>query len=557
MSLIEPRTLKGFRDYLPEAMIPRERLIATAQQVYRSFGYSPIDTPALEYFEILSGKGSEETDRQMYHFEDHGGRHVAMRFDLTVPLARFIAQHVGELGLPFKRYHLGTVWRGESPQAGRFREFMQCDFDTIGTLSNAADIETALVIHDLIRGIAAFGRDLGFTIRVNNRAVLSGLLAKIGLSDKSTAILRALDKLGKIGAAKVADEMVAAAGATTAQAADVLKLAELSGTNDEVLAQLAPLVAGNQQGEEGVERLRQILQGAAAGGVAPANLQLDVSIARGLDYYTGAIFETFLADLPAIGSICSGGRYDNLAGLFTKQELPGIGASLGLDRLLAALEELGMIEKVRTPAPVFIPYFDKDRLGDYLRLAAAIRAAGIGVEVFPEPKKLGQQLQYADRRGFRLALIAGQREFDAGSCQLKDLASATSHDAPLAPPSTLIAAIRQLLAKEPSRGSSARRDRRWASQRCRGVFWRGRGRGGPFRCAARGILWRWGLIKTTLFSGGTPLSSQVCQRKHGGVWSVTCFSFDRLATRSAEAPSPSRLRCEPRCENGCSKAMTG
>jgi histidyl-tRNA synthetase len=446
MSLIEPRTLKGFRDFLPEAMIPRERLIATAQQVYRSFGYSPIDTPALEYFEILAGKGSDETDRQMYHFEDHGGRHVAMRFDLTVPLARFIAQHVGELGLPFKRYHIATVWRGENTQRGRYREFMQCDFDTIGTRSVAADIETALVIHELLRSIgAAFGRALPFTIRVNNRGVLSGLLAKLDLAEKSTAILRALDKLGKIGREKVAEEMVAVAGATPEQAADVLKLAELSGTNDEVLAQLGPLVAGNPQGEEGVERLRQILQGAAAGGVAPANLQLDVSIARGLDYYTGAIFETFLSDLPTIGSICSGGRYDNLAGLFTKQELPGIGASLGLDRLLAALEELGMIDKVRTPAPVFIPYFDKERLSDYLRLAAAIRAAGTGVEVFPEPKKLGQQLQYADRRGFRLALIAGQREFDAGTCQLKDLASATSHDAPLHPPDALVAAIQQLL----------------------------------------------------------------------------------------------------------------
>jgi histidyl-tRNA synthetase len=446
MALIEPRTLKGFRDYLPEAMMPRERLIATAQQVYRSFGYSPIDTPALEYYEILAGKGSDETDRQMYHFEDHGGRHVALRFDLTVPLARFAAQHVGELGLPFKRYHIATVWRGENTQRGRYREFMQCDFDTIGTRSVAADIETALVIHDLLRAIgSAFGRDLGFTIRVNNRAVLSGLLAKLGLAEKSTAILRALDKLGKIGHEKVAEEMVAAAGATPAQAADVLKLAELSGTSNEVLAQLAPLVAGNPQGEEGVERLRQILQGATAGGVAAANLQLDVSIARGLDYYTEAIFETFLTDLPTIGSICSGGRYDNLAALFTKQELPGIGASLGLDRLLAALEELGLVEKVRTPAPVFIPYFDKDRLGDYLRLAAAIRAAGIGVEVFPEAKKLGQQLQYADRRGFSLALIAGQREFDAGTCQLKDLASATSHEAPLNPPESLVAAIRQIL----------------------------------------------------------------------------------------------------------------
>lgn len=444
--MIEPRTLKGFRDFLPEAMIPRERLIATAQRVYRSFGYSPIDTPALEYFEILAGKGSDETDRQMYHFEDHGQRHVAMRFDLTVPLARFMAQHASELGLPFKRYHIAAVWRGENTQRGRYREFMQCDFDTIGTRSVAADIETALVIHDLVREIGrTFGKPLPFTIRVNNRAVLSGLLAKLGLADKSTPILRSLDKLGKIGREKVAAEMIAVAGTTAEQADQVLRLAELSGSNDEVLVKLGPLVVGNEQGEEGVERLRQILRGAAAGGIAEGTLQLDVSIARGLDYYTGAIFETFLSDLPSIGSICSGGRYDNLAGLFTKQDLPGIGASLGLDRLLAALEELQILDKVRTPAPVLIAYFDKDRLEKYLALAAAVRSGGIGVEVFPEPKKLGQQLQYADKRGFRVALIAGEREFAAGTCQIKDLQTGQASETSLRDTNALVEAVRKLL----------------------------------------------------------------------------------------------------------------
>src|SRR5689334_21686940 len=222
MSLIEPRTLKGFRDYLPEAMMPRESLIATAQAVYRSFGYSPIDTPALEYFEVLSGKGSDETDRQMYAFDDHGGRKVGMRFDLTVPLARFAAQHANELGLPFKRYHIGTVWRGENTQRGRYREFMQCDFDTIGTKSVVADIETALVIHELLRHIGKSfggpsGKELKFTIRVNNRLVLSGLLAKLDLAEKSVPVLRALDKLGKIGREKVAEEMAATAGTTAEQ----------------------------------------------------------------------------------------------------------------------------------------------------------------------------------------------------------------------------------------------------------------------------------------------------------------------------------------------------
>ncbi|MBC8352258.1 MAG: histidine--tRNA ligase [Planctomycetes bacterium] len=440
--MIQPRTLKGFRDYLPEAMIPREKLIATAQRVYRSYGFSPIDTPALEYLEILTGKGSDETDRQLYKFQDHGGRNVGMRFDLTVPLARFAAQHVPKLGTPFKRYHIASVWRGENTQRGRYREFMQCDFDTIGTKSVAADIETGLVIHDLLQAIG-FSK---FTIRLNNRMILNGLLDKLGLTDKSTEVLRSLDKLAKIGREKVAEEMMATSGATAEQASEVLKLSDLSGSNAEILTQLEPLVAGSATGEEGIGRLREVLAGIDAAGVNKDRIQVDVSIARGLDYYTGVIFETFLDDLPTIGSICSGGRYDNLAGLFTKQELPGIGASLGLDRLLAAMEELEMLAKVRTSAPVFIPYFDRERLGDYLALAAQIRAAGIGVEVFPDPKKLGQQLKYADSRGFSVALIAGGNEFAAQTTQLKNLQTGESEEISLAEGSdALIARIRSIV----------------------------------------------------------------------------------------------------------------
>ncbi|MCA9122042.1 MAG: histidine--tRNA ligase [Planctomycetaceae bacterium] len=443
MSLIQPRTLKGFRDYLPEAMIPREQLIATAQQVYRSYGFSPIDTPALEYLDILTGKGSDETDRQLYKFKDHGGRDVGLRFDLTVPLARFAAQHVPKLGTPFKRYHIASVWRGENTQRGRYREFMQCDFDTIGTKSVVADIETGLVIHDLLRAIG-FSK---FTIRLNNRMVLNGLLDKLGLASKSTEVLRALDKLGKIGRDKVADEMVATSGATLEQADEVLKLSDLAGSNGEILDLVASLVSGSEVGEEGVGRLKEVLAGMAAAGVDEARVQVDVSIARGLDYYTGVIFETFLDDLQTIGSVCSGGRYDNLAGLFTKQELPGIGASLGLDRLLAAMEELKLLAKVRTPAPVFIPLFDGDRLGAYLNLASQIRAAGIGVEVYPDAKKLGQQLKYADSRGFLIALIAGANEFAARTVQLKNLRTGESEEVSLAEGSeALVSRIRAVVA---------------------------------------------------------------------------------------------------------------
>lgn len=440
---IEPRTLKGFRDYLPDAMMARERLIDTARRIYRSYGFSPIDTPALEYLDILTGKGGEETDKQIYRFQDSGERWVGMRFDLTVPLARFAAQHIAELGTPFKRYHIATVWRGENTQRGRYREFMQCDFDTIGTRSPAADIETALVIHDLLRAIG-FER---FTLRVSNRLVLNGLLERLGLAEQSKAVLIALDKLAKIGRDKVADEMVRTAGATSEQVAQVLRLAELQGENQEVLRQLEPLVAGSAAGQEGIARLAELLSAIEAAGVPSERVRLDVSIARGLDYYTGAIFETFLDDLPGIGSVCSGGRYDNLASLYTSQELPGVGASLGLDRLLAAMEELGMLAKVTTPAEVFIAYFVAERLHDYLRLASHLRSAGIGVELYPEPKRLGQQLKYADRRGFRVALIAGEDELAAGTCQIKNLASGESQTVALAgDDSAVIAAVKAILA---------------------------------------------------------------------------------------------------------------
>lgn len=415
---IDPRTLKGFRDYPPELMIPREHLMERARKVYRSYGFAPIDTPALEYTEILLGKGGEESDKQLYRFTDHGGRDVALRFDLTVPFARFAAEHIGKIGTPFKRYHLGPVWRGENTQRGRYREFWQCDFDTIGTTSNAADIEVALVIHDLMRALG-FER---FTVRVNNRMVLNGLLQELGLAEKAKSVLIALDKLGKVGRDAVAAEMTEKAGATADQAQRVLTLAEMRGSNAEILDCIQRDFGSNERAAEGIRRLRELIDVARTAGVPDECLRLDLSIARGLDYYTGTIYETFLTDLAGIGSVCSGGRYDNLAALYTKHSLPGVGASLGLDRLLAAMEELKMLPKVATPAPVLLVQFEASRLGDYQRVARSLRAAGIGVEVFPDAKKVGPQLQYAERRGFRLALIAGPDEFAQGVWKIKDLA---------------------------------------------------------------------------------------------------------------------------------------
>lgn len=437
-SLIKPQTLKGFRDYLPETMRSREHLMDVARRVYRSYGFAPIDTPALEYSEILLGKGGEESDKQLFRFTDQGERDVAMRFDLTIPLARFTAQHLNELGTPFKRYHIGTVWRAEKPQKGRFREFVQCDFDTIGTESNTADIETLFVIHDLMEQLG-FER---FTLRVNHRALLNGVLEQAGLADKSAGVLRALDKLPKIGRAAVAEEMTTAVGTTADQAETVLKLAELSGSPQELLARAGQLVAGNETGEFGVGRLQELIAACRTAELPAERIQIDLSIARGLDYYTGTVYETFLNDLLGIGSVCSGGRYDNLAGLFTHQKLPGVGASLGLDRLLAAMEELGLLDTTQSTAPIFVPLFDKHRAGDYLSTARRLRAAGFGVEVFPDERGLGKQLKYADRKGFKLALIAGDQEFAAGQWQIKDLSTQTQETVADA---DLVAAVARLL----------------------------------------------------------------------------------------------------------------
>ncbi len=399
-------------------MIAREKLIDTARSVYRSYGYSPIDTPALEYSEILLGKGGEESNKQLYRFT-RGKRDIALRFDLTVPLARFAAQHAQQIGIPFKRYHIASVWRGERPQKGRYREFMQCDFDTVGTDSNTADIETLFVIHDLMVQIG-FSE---FTIRVNNRAILNGLLEKLELTEKSADVLRVLDKLPKIGREAVAEEMVEKVGTSTAQAASVLDMASLSGTNDEVLDQLDSVLAESEQGRKGVASLRELFDCVSAAGIPAERVRLDVAIARGLDYYTGTIFETFLTALPGIGSVCSGGRYDNLVGTFSKESLPGVGASLGLDRLLAAMDELGMLKSESTPADVLITQLAAGKTAEYLRLGRLLRAAGIATEVYPELRKIARQFKYADQKGFPLVIVAGEDEFSTGNWQVKNLLS--------------------------------------------------------------------------------------------------------------------------------------
>jgi histidyl-tRNA synthetase len=444
-TLITPRTLSGFRDYLPPLMLAREQVLQTARDVYRSYGFTPIDTPACESLDVLLGKGGDESDKLVYRVKSargDGDAEMGLRFDLTVPFARFSAQHINDLGTPFKRYAMGPVWRGERPGKGRYREFWQCDFDTIGTTANAADVETALVINDLF---AAIGFDR-FEVRINNRMVLNGLLEVKGLADEAVPLLRSLDKLPKIGRDKVAEEMVAEAQVSRAQADAVLALAETTGTNAEVLDKLDTFFAPspNDRAAEGIGRLRELIAVAKAAGVPDGRIKIDLSICRGLDYYTGTIYETFLTDLPGIGSVCSGGRYDNLASKYTKQVLPGVGASLGLDRLIAAMEELKhpLLTGQSTPAPVLVVNFDATRLGDYQRVARMLRAAGVNVEVYPDAKRVGQQLAFAEKRGFKLAVIAGPAEFEQGVWKVKDLAR---REETAVPEAELVARIKRLV----------------------------------------------------------------------------------------------------------------
>jgi histidyl-tRNA synthetase len=435
---IKPQTLRGFRDFLPDQMMAREHLIDTARRVYRSYGFVPIDTPALEYAEILLGKGGDESDKQVFRFTDQGDRDVAMRFDLTVPLARYAAQHIQELGTPFRRYHIGPVWRGERPARGRYREFMQCDFDTIGTASNAADIETLLVINDLFEAIGVER----FTIRVNNRRVLNGLLEKYDLQEHATGILRCLDKIDKIGRDGVAVELQERVGLTAENASSVLDMAQLTGTPEEILSQLDTILAGSETGELGLANLQELFTTVRGCGLPDDRVRLDVSIARGLDYYTGTIYETFLSDLPGIGSVCSGGRYDDLAAMFTSQLLPGVGASLGIDRMLAAMDEIGMTAKASSPADVLVTMFSRDHVADYQQAARLLRLAGIAAEVYPEAKSIGRQMKYADRRGYPVAVIAGSDELADGTWQVKELQSGKQQQVPT---DGLVDTVREIL----------------------------------------------------------------------------------------------------------------
>jgi histidyl-tRNA synthetase len=404
MAIIEPRVLKGFRDFLPPAEIERRDLIERIEASFRSYGFVPIDTPALEYAEILLGKGGGETEKQIYRFKDHGGRDVALRFDLTVPFARFLAEHRGELTLPFKRYHIAKVWRGENAQRGRYREFTQCDFDIIGSDTAAADFEILLMMRNTLA--AAGAGDV--TIRLNHRGLFNRFLEGQGISGCSGAILRAVDKLAKIGAGEVLTLLAELIGPEKARG--VLDFIKPRDSFEETLEAMIRAAGGESPGSERLKLLRRFMEDTGTG----ASFILDPSITRGLDYYTGVVYETFLNKLPGIGSVCSGGRYDNLAGLYSRENLSGVGSSIGLDRLIAALESLGAAGTRGSYAPLAVACLREEDGGLYQALAARFRKADIPCEVFPDPRKLTQQFVLAEKKGARWVVIPPDRPGGTG-----------------------------------------------------------------------------------------------------------------------------------------------
>jgi len=415
--LIEPKLLKGFRDQLPNAMLQKKKMIAKLENTFESFGFAPIDTPVLEFTEILLGKGGEETDKQLYRFLDNGKRDVTMRYDLTVPLARFTAQHYNELGMPFKAYHIDKVWRGENTHRGRYREFYQCDFDILGTSSNFSDVEIGSLIYTAIKNL--IGSD-DFVIRINNRKVLNALMQKLGIQDKTVEVLRVVDKIYKQSRDKVIDELNKKVGLSNEQIQEVLNFIDIKGSNSEILEKLETLFADFEYAKEGIENLKEFHSLFTAMGIPEKCYQFDLSIARGLDYYTGTVFETMLLNLPELGSICSGGRYDNLAELYTTNKIPGVGASIGLDRLSDGLE---LDFSVSTPAEVLILNMDRNYKAEYLKIAQELRLANIKTELFTDDKKLDKQLKYANRKGFKFVLMLGSNEFENNLVTLKDMSN--------------------------------------------------------------------------------------------------------------------------------------
>ena len=421
MSQIKPRTLSGFMELLPEKQIQLERMMAILRNTYSLYGFAPLDTPVIEDAQILLAKGGGETEKQIYRFRK-GDSDLALRFDLTVPLAKYVALHYNELSFPFRRFQIGKVYRGERAQRGRFREFYQADIDIIGDgkLDIMNEAEIPAIIYRVFRG---FGLQK-FQIRVNNRKILNGFYAILELSEKSGEIMRTVDKLDKIGADKVRTILVDDCGITGEQADEILKFIAISGSNAQVLSALEGYRGKNDVFDLGLDELKAVTQNLSAFGVPEENFAVDLTIARGLDYYTGTVYETTLLEHPEIGSVCSGGRYDNLAGYYTDKALPGVGISIGLTRLFYVLDEQGLLNPALpgAPADVLVLPMTADP-APAISLAEHLRSNGIRVQLYAEQKKFKQKMSYADKLGVPYAVLLGEDEIKDGTCSVKNMAT--------------------------------------------------------------------------------------------------------------------------------------
>ena len=420
MDIIKPRTLSGFMELLPSKQIQFERMVSILRDTYSSYGFAPLDTPVIEDAQILLAKGGGETEKQIYRFQK-GDSDLALRFDLTVPLAKYVALHCNDLAFPFRRFQISKVYRGERAQRGRFREFYQADIDIIGDgkLDILNEAEIPAIIYNVFKG---FGLSR-FQIRVNNRKILNGFYAMMELSEKSGDIMRTVDKLDKIGPEKVkAILMGEECGLTEVQADEILKFIAITGTNDEVLAALEGYAGRNEIFDLGLSELKAVTVNLAAFGVPEANFAVDLTIARGLDYYTGTVYETTLLDHPEIGSVCSGGRYDNLAGYYIEKALPGVGISIGLTRLFYVLDEQGLLNPALPSAPadaLVLPMTSDPAAA--IALAQQLRNTGLKVQLYGEQKKFKQKMAYANKLGVPFAVLLGEDEIAEGMCSVKNM----------------------------------------------------------------------------------------------------------------------------------------
>ena len=420
MDIIKPRTLSGFMELLPGKQIQFERMVSILRDTYASYGFAPLDTPAIEDAQILLAKGGGETEKQIYRFQK-GDSDLALRFDLTVPLAKYVALHCNDLAFPFRRFQISKVYRGERAQRGRFREFYQADIDIIGDgkLDILNEAEIPAIIYNVFKG---FGLKR-FQIRVNNRKILNGFYAMMNLSEKSGEIMRTVDKLDKIGPEKVkAILMGEECGLTEAQADEILKFIAITGTNAQVIQALEGYAGRNEIFDMGLGELKAVTANLSAFGVPEENFAVDLTIARGLDYYTGTVYETTLLDHPEIGSVCSGGRYDNLAGYYIEKQLPGVGISIGLTRLFYVLDEQGLLNPAlpTAPAEALVLPMTADP-APAIALASQLRASGLKVQLYGEQKKFKQKMAYANKLGVPFAVLLGEDEIAEGLCSVKNM----------------------------------------------------------------------------------------------------------------------------------------